>query len=150
MAGKSRRKNKPCIFEQDEIPEFASMTMEQWEPQIDAVILMYPMKSQSDFQDTLHWFCKQVGATVDLVIGAHESQTNNNVCRFCNQVGTTLIILERSTPWANRAELYIGLLKEAVCYNIQQSSSPMTLWCYCIKRRARIHNLIPHPLFRAQ
>ena len=34
--------------------------------------------------------------------------------RFCDQVSTTLQVLETVTPWANRSELYIGLLKEAV------------------------------------
>ena len=75
---------------------------------------VYAMKSQTEFQTALHWFCKQIGVPVDLIVDGHKSQTSNEVRRFYNQVGTTLKILEVDTPWANRAELYIGLLKEAV------------------------------------
>jgi hypothetical protein len=49
--------------------------------------------------------------------------------------------LEEGTPWANKAELYIGLLKEAVRKDMKDQISPMVFWDYCIERRARIHNL---------
>jgi hypothetical protein len=41
----------------------------------------------------------------------------------------------------NKAELYIGLLKEAVRKDMKDQDSPMVFWDYCIERRARIHNL---------
>jgi len=106
------------------------------------------MKSQAEFQTALHWFCKEVGVPVDLVVDAHRAQTSNKVQRFCDQVGTTLRILEKGTPWANRAELYIGLLKEAVRKDMRESNSPMVLWDYAIEQRAAIHNLVPRPLFQ--
>ena len=111
-------------------------------------VAVYPMKSQDEFQTALHWFCKQVGVPVDLVVDAHKAQTSRSVKRFCDQVGTTLRILEKGTPWANRAELYIGLLKEAVRKDMRESHSPMVLWDYAIERRAVIHNLVPRPLFQ--
>ncbi len=70
--------------------------------------------------------------------------------RFCDQVGTTLKTLERATPWANRAELFIRLLKEAVRKDMRESNSPMVLWDYAIERRALIHNAVTRPLFQAQ
>jgi hypothetical protein len=33
--------------------------------------------------------------------------------KLCVNMGTELQVLEEGTPWANRAELYIGLLKES-------------------------------------
>ena len=57
-------------------------------------------------------------------------------------------VLERNTPWANRAELYIGLLKKAVLKDLRASDAPMVLWDYALQRRAMIHNLIPRPLFQ--
>ena len=63
------------------------------------------MKYQTEFQTALHWFCKQVGVPVDLIIYGHKSQQSNDVKRFCNQVGTTLKILEIGTPWDKRSEL---------------------------------------------
>ena len=89
-------------------------------------VAVYPMKTQSEFQDALHWFCKQVGVPITLVVDGHKAQTSNKTKQFCLQVGTTLRVLERGTPWANRAELYIGLLKEAVRKDIRPSNSPNT------------------------
>jgi len=111
-------------------------------------VAVYPMKSQQEFPEALHWFCKQVGVPTDLVVDSHKAQTSKSVKTFCHQVGTTLKMLEVGTPWSNRAELYIGLLKEAVRKDMRSSNSPMVLWDYCIQRRANIHNLIPRPLFQ--
>ncbi len=55
-------------------------------------------------------------------------------------IGTTLRALEEGTPWANKAELYIGLLKEAVQKDMKEADSPMVLWDYCVQRRALVHN----------
>ena len=44
----------------------------------------------------------------------HQDQKNSETKIFCHQVGTIMRVLEQGTPWVNRAELYIGLLKEAV------------------------------------
>ena len=85
-----------------------------------------------------------------MVMDGHNAQNNSNVRKFSNQVGMTMRVLERATPWANRAELYIGLLKEAVRKDMRATNSPMVLWDYAIERRALIHNVIPRSLFQAQ
>ena len=33
---------------------------------------------------------------------------------------------------------------------MRQSNSPMTLWCHCIEKRAKIHNAITRQLFQEQ
>ena len=53
-----------------------------------------------------------------------------------------------STPWSKKAELYIGLIKEAVRKDIQESNSPLCFWDYCVDRRARINNLTAKNAFR--
>ena len=106
------------------------------------------MKSQKEFPMALHWFCKQVGVPDSLVVDGHWSLQSGQVRCFCDQVGTTLRILEAHTPWANRAELYIGILKEAVRKDLRASNAPMVLWDYAMERRARIHNVLPRPLFQ--
>ena len=111
-------------------------------------VAVYPMKSQKEFPTALHWFCKQVGVPDSLVADGHRSLQSGEVRRFCDQVGTTLKILEAHTPWANRAELYIGILKEATRKDLRSSNAPMALWDYAIERRARIHNAVPRPLFQ--
>ena len=93
-------------------------------------------------------FCKDVGVPLSLVADPHPSQKSFKVRRFCDQIGTTLRLLEKSTQWENRAELYIGLLKEAVRKDLRASDAPMVLWDYCIQRRALIHNVTPRNLFQ--
>jgi hypothetical protein len=38
-------------------------------------------------------------------------QMSKEVKTFCDEIGSTLRALEEGTPWANKTELYIGLLK---------------------------------------
>ena len=56
--------------------------------------------------------------------------------------------LEEGTPWSNKAELYIGLIKEAVRKDMCESNSPLCLWDYCVERRARINNLTAKNAFK--
>ena len=49
--------------------------------------------------------------------------------------------LERATQWGNLAELYIGLLKEAVRKDMKDSDSPLRFWDYCEDSRVLINNL---------
>ena len=112
-------------------------------------VAVYPMKSQNEFEEALHWFCKQVGVPRELICDGHKSMSKNlKVKRFSHQVGLTIRALERATPWANRAELYIGILKEAARKDLSISDCPMVLWDYALERRALIHNLVPRPLFQ--
>ena len=67
-------------------------------------------------------------------------QMSHEVRKFCNDIGTTLRALEEGTPWSNKAELYIGLLKEAVQKDMSESDLQMCLWGYCVERWARIIN----------
>ena len=66
---------------------------------------------------------------------------SSEVKKFRNDIGTTLRALEEGTPWSNKAELYIGLIKEVVREDICESNSPLCFWDHCIERRARINNL---------
>jgi hypothetical protein len=111
-------------------------------------LAVYPMQKTANFEDALKLFCKEVGVPLTLVADPHPSQKSNSIRRFCDQTGMTLRLLEKSTQWANRAELYIGLLKESVRKDLRSSHAPMVLWDYCIQRRARIHNVTPRNLFQ--
>ena len=39
------------------------------------------------------------------------------------------------------AELYIGIIKEAVKKDMKESSCSLPLWDYCVERRVRINNM---------
>ena len=86
-------------------------------------------------------FAKEIGAPDALICDAAGEQTSQELRRFCSEMGTTLRVLEEGTPWANKAELYIGILKEAVRKDMKESNCPLVLWDYCIERRARINNM---------
>ena len=107
------------------------------------------MEAQSEFKDTLHWFCKQDGVQRELIYDAHNSMSKNKSAkRLAHQLGLTIKVLERATPWTNRTELYVGILKEAVQKDLPVSDSPMILWDYDLERHALIHNLVPRSLFQ--
>ena len=40
-------------------------------------------------------------------------------------IGTKLRALEEGTPWSNKAELYIKLMKEAVCNDMKEAHCPL-------------------------
>ena len=96
----------------------------------------------------LHWFYKEIGFPANIIVDAHQAQTFIKVRILCYQVGTNLKILEKGTPWANRDELHIRLLKEAVCKDILSLNSAMVLWDYEIECFSLICNTITCPLFQ--
>ena len=111
-------------------------------------VSIYPLTSKGQFQEALHQFCKEVGVPSTLVVDPAGEQTSKPVRKFCHQVGTTLRVLEESTQWTNRAELYIGIFKESIRQDLSHSNCPMRLWDHCAERRARLHNVIPCNLFQ--
>jgi len=101
-----------------------------------------PMRSKGEVLQAMKEFAKEVGAPDAFICDASGKQTRSlEVRKFCRDIGSTLRVLEENTPWSNKAELYIGLLKEAVRKDMKEANSPMPLWDYCLERRARINNM---------
>ena len=111
-------------------------------------VAIYPMNRKSQYIDALKLFCKEVGVPETLVVDPSGEQTSKEAKNYCHKVGTTLRILEESTQWANRAELYIGLFKESIRQDLSRTHCPLVLWDFCAERRAKIHNIIPRDLFQ--
>ena len=109
-----------------------------------------PMKSRKEIPQAMKAFAKEVGAPDAFICDAAPEQTSAEVRSFCHKIGSTLRVLEENTPWANRAELYIGLTKEAVRKDMKFSDCPLAFWCYCFERRARINNLTARDLFQLE
>ena len=82
------------------------------------------MKKQSEVLLAFKEFAKEIGAPDSFVAGMSGEQMSSEVKKFCNDIGTTLRALEGGTPWSNKAELYIGLIKEAVRKDMRESNSP--------------------------
>ena len=83
------------------------------------------MKSKKEVLQALKQFAKEIGAPDVIICDAAKEQTSEELKRFCNEMGTTLRTLEENTPWANKAELYIGLIKEAVRKDMKTADSPL-------------------------
>jgi hypothetical protein len=111
-------------------------------------IYVVPMKSKAEALQAVKQFAKEIGAPDALIYDKAGEQTSNELKKFCQDIGTTMRVLEEGTPWANKAELYIGLIKEAVRKDMKESNCPLVLWDYCIERRARIHNLTAKDTFK--
>ena len=109
-----------------------------------------PMKTKSEVPMALKMFAKDIGAPDAIICDAAKEQISKEVRDFCHRIGTSLRVLEEGTPWANRAELYIGLIKEAVRKDLKESDCPLVLWDYCCERRARVNNLTARKLFQLQ
>ena len=113
-------------------------------------LYVVPMQSKRQVLDAMKQFAKEIGAPDAFVCDVSGEQTSPAVRKFCNDIGSTLRTLEEGTPWANKAELYIGLLKEAVRKDMKEASSPLAFWDYCVERRARINNLTARSTFKLQ
>ena len=72
------------------------------------------MRRKLEVLQALKQFAKEIGVPTSIVADMSGDQMSHDVQKFCNDIGTTLRGLEEGTPWSNKAELYIGLLKEAV------------------------------------
>ena len=111
---------------------------------------VYGMTSVKDIPAAIKMFAKEVGAPNCFVCDPHKNQKSKEVREFCHRIGTTLRVLEERTQHANRAELYIGLLKESIRKDMRESNSPLRLWCYCAERRASIFTLTAKNLYQLQ
>ena len=110
-------------------------------------VYIVPMTKENQVLHAVKQFAKAVGAPDAIICDAARAQKSADVKRFCNDIGTTLRVLETDTPWANKAELYIGILKEAVRKDMKEANCPLAFWDYCLERRARINNLTAKDLF---
>lgn len=71
-------------------------------------VYVVPMRRRPDVPLVLKQFAKEIGAPDAIVADMAGME------QFCHSLGTSLRALEEGTPWANKAELHIGLIKEAV------------------------------------
>ena len=90
-------------------------------------VAVYPMVKVSQYPSALRLFAKEVGAPKILVCDPHPVHKSRDVKTFLNKIGTTLCLLEAETQWANRAELYVGLIKEATRKDLRESHAPLVL-----------------------
>ena len=91
-------------------------------------IYVVPMKKKSEVLLAIKQFARENSAPDSFVADMSGEQMSSEVKKFCNGIGTTLGALEEGTPWSNKAELYIGLIKEAVRKDMCKSNSQLCFW----------------------
>ena len=74
-------------------------------------VYVVPMKFKIEVLQAVKQFAKEIGAPDAIICDMAGEQTSHPLRQFCNKIGTTLRVLEEGTPWANKAELYIALIK---------------------------------------
>ena len=82
-----------------------------------------------------------MGVPRDLICDPSGEQTSGEVKQFANNVAMNLKILEENTQHANLAELYIGIMKNAISRDLRETGCPLTFWCYATEWRMRVHNV---------
>jgi hypothetical protein len=107
-----------------------------------------PMKARSVILQAVKEFAKEIGAPDAIISDAARERKSENLRKCLGEIGTTLRVLEEGTPWANKAELYIGSIKEAVRKDMKRSNCPLAFWDYCVERRARINNMTAKDNFK--
>ena len=104
-------------------------------------LYVVPLKQKSKMMLAVKQFTKEIGAPDTIVCDMSMEQTSLEIKAFLNDIGTTLRVLEEGTPWANKAERYIGLLKESVRKDTRELNSPLPFWDYCLEQRVHIYNM---------
>ena len=103
---------------------------------------MVPMKQKLEVLAGSKQFVKDVGAPDAIICDMANEQLSSEMKQFCNAMKTMLRALEEGTPWVNKAQLYIKLMKEVVRKDMRKADSPLPFWDYCLERRVQIYNLM--------
>ena len=102
------------------------------------------MKRKSEVLAAIKLFAKEVGGPDAIVSDMAKEQVSQDVRNFCNTIGTTVRALEEGTPWSNKAELYIKLMKQAVRKDMKESNCPLRFWDYNLNDKCGF--IISHPV----
>ena len=111
------------------------------------LVFVVPMKARYEFPDALELFAKEIGVPTQLIMDPSGEQTLNKSKKIAHDIGLDMRWLEESTQWANLAENYIDILKEAIRQDLLELNAPLVVWDYCAKWRARVHNLTARDKF---
>ena len=104
--------------------------------QISNLYMTYQCNAKLMLSTHLSNLPRKIGAQRQTLWTLWVEQSKEALVQFCHEIGYTLRYIEEGTPWTNKAELYIGLIKEAVQKDMMKANSPISLWDYCVERCA--------------
>ena len=99
---------------------------------------MNPMKLRSELLLVLKSVFKEDGVPEKMICDGATEQVSGEAARLCKLAYCTIQQLERVTPWSNREEGNVGIVKSEIMLDLKESNCPMVLWCYAAERRGRI------------
>ena len=73
-------------------------------------VYVVPMWSKREVLQAVKHFLKVFGIPDAIICDMAGEQSSQALRSFCNDVGTSLRLLARGTPWANKAELFICII----------------------------------------
>jgi hypothetical protein len=104
-----------------------------------------PMHKRSDLPLAMKSLFKQVGVPPAIICDGAREQVKGETRKLLNQVNCDIRELEAASPWSNRAELFIGIVKNDIKKDLKDSNCPMNLWDYCAQYRAQILSATARP-----
>ena len=113
-------------------------------------VFVVPLKGKGDVPQALRLFFKKVGVPDAIICDQSREQTRGESQKLIREAGTVIRRIEPNTPWSNRAELYIGLFKQAIRDALHETNCPMKLWDYCAEYKAKVNNATAKNLFQLQ
>ena len=111
-------------------------------------VFVCPMKAKRDVHYALRLFFKKVGVPDAIICDRGKEQIEGNSQKLLQDSGTIIRTIEPNTPWANRAERYIGMFKQAIRNTLHETNCPIRLWDYCAEHLARVNNATAKNLYQ--
>jgi hypothetical protein len=71
-------------------------------------VYVVTMKSKAEVLQAVKQFAKEIGAPDAIICDMAGEQTSHALKRFCQEIGTTLRVLEEGTPWANKYNIILS------------------------------------------
>ena len=97
-----------------------------------------PMKLRSELPLVLKLVFKEDGEPEKMICDGAPEQVSGEIACLCQLVDCTIQQLERGTPWSNRAEGHVGVVRSEILLDLKESNCPMVLWFYAAERRGKI------------
>ena len=72
------------------------------------------MKSKSEVPKALKIFEKYTSAPDAILYDSLKEHKSKKMKKICSKNGTSICLLEENTPWSNRSEVHVGLMKKSV------------------------------------
>lgn len=111
-------------------------------------VFVCPLRTRSDMHHALRLFFKKVGVPDAIICDQGKEQIEGRSQQLMRDSGTMIRRIEPNTPWANRAERYIGMFKQGIRNTLQATNCPMRLWDYCAEHQARVNNATAKNLYQ--